>query len=86
MPRVSEFYGIAIYMYHNDHAPPHIHAEYSGDEAAFRIDTLDVLFGQLPRRARAFVLDRASQHQAELQSNWHLARQGLPLNRIDPLN
>jgi Domain of unknown function (DUF4160) len=26
MPRISQFYGIAIYMYYRDHAPPHVHA------------------------------------------------------------
>ena len=28
MPRVSEFYGIAIYPYYSDHNPPHFHAVY----------------------------------------------------------
>lgn len=27
MPRVSEFFGVAIYFYFNDHPPPHFHAE-----------------------------------------------------------
>ena len=26
VPRISAFYGIAIYMYYPDHAPPHFHA------------------------------------------------------------
>ena len=25
MPRVSEFFGITIHMYYNDHMPPHFH-------------------------------------------------------------
>jgi len=33
MPCVSEFFGIAIYMYFNDHSPPHFHAEYGESEA-----------------------------------------------------
>ena len=33
MPRISEFYGIVIEMYFADHAPPHFHARYSGEEA-----------------------------------------------------
>ena len=33
MPRISFFYGIAIYMYFRDHAPPHFHAQYAGEEA-----------------------------------------------------
>ena len=85
MPQVSEFFGIAIYMYYNDHAPPHFHAEYAGDEAAFRIDTLGKLYGELPRRARVLVLEWAADHRTELQENWDRARQGLPLEQIPPL-
>jgi hypothetical protein len=33
MPRVSAFYGVEIYMYYNDHAPPHFHAMHGDDEA-----------------------------------------------------
>ena len=35
MPRLSEFYGIAIYMYWQDHAPPHFHAFYAGMKRNF---------------------------------------------------
>jgi len=27
MPEISRFYGIVIKMFHNDHEPPHFHAE-----------------------------------------------------------
>ncbi len=30
MPEICRFLGIVIAMYHNDHAPPHFHAKYSG--------------------------------------------------------
>ncbi|MGH2759714.1 MAG: DUF4160 domain-containing protein, partial [Actinomycetota bacterium] len=33
LPRISEFYGIVIFMYHDDHPPPHFHARYGGDWA-----------------------------------------------------
>ncbi len=32
VPRIGQFYGIAIYMY-SDHPPPHIHAQYGGVES-----------------------------------------------------
>ena len=28
MPRISNFYGIVIWMYFNEHNPPHFHATY----------------------------------------------------------
>ena len=85
MPCVSDFYGIAIYMYYSDHAPPHFHAEYAGDEVEIEIATLQVLQGGLKRRALGLVLEWASLHQAELGINWNLARQGLPLQPIGGL-
>ncbi|MBR1656884.1 MAG: DUF4160 domain-containing protein [Synergistaceae bacterium] len=33
MPEISRFYGIRIYMYYDEHNPPHFHAKYDGDEA-----------------------------------------------------
>jgi Domain of unknown function (DUF4160) len=86
MPRVSQFYGIAIYIYYNDHAPPHFHAEYAEDEALFTIETLQVLQGSVPRRVRALVVEWATQHLDELVANWNLARQGVPLQSIEPLD
>ena len=32
MPVISRFFGIAIYMYWRDHAPPHFHALYQDGE------------------------------------------------------
>ncbi len=46
MPRVSQFNGIIIAMYYNDHNPPHFHVRYAGHEATIEIDTLDYLEGQ----------------------------------------
>ena len=86
MPCVSDFYGIAIYMYYSDHAPPHFHAEYAGDEVEIEIGSLNILRGGLKRRALGMVLEWAELHQAELDMNWNLARQGLPLQNIDGLN
>ena len=86
MPCISQFFGVAIYMYYNDHVPPHFHAEYAGHEATFLIDTLEIRSGRLPRRARALVVEWASLHRAELHTNWDLARQGLPLQDIEPLD
>lgn len=86
MPCVSEFYGIVIYLYYNDHNPPHFHAEHAGNEAVIGIETLGILMGELPRRASAMVLEWASLHRDELREDWDRARQGLPLLPIPPLD
>lgn len=85
MPRLSQFYGIAIYMYYRDHAPPHFHAIYGDNEAVFEIATGDVLAGSLPRRARTMVEDWLSAHRAELQVDWDLATASQPLVPVPPL-
>lgn len=55
MPTISVFYGIVIQMFWMDHAPPHFHALYGGEEALIDIRSLAVLEGALPRRALALV-------------------------------
>lgn len=86
MPRISQFFGIVITMYFNDHAPPHFHAIYQGQEAQFSIETLEILRGSIPRRARALVLEWAMEHRQELKRNWYKARQGKPLDPVEPLD
>ena len=57
MPTLSEFFGILIRMYWDDHPPPHFHALYGEFEAQYNIVTLDVIVGALPRRAHAMVVE-----------------------------
>jgi hypothetical protein len=85
MPCVSRFYGISIYLYFQNHAPPHFHAVYGGSEAALEIESSHVLRGSLPGRAKALVRAWAEQHRAELRDNWERARRGEPLADIAPL-
>jgi len=47
MPCVCQFFGIAIYFCFSDHAPPHFHAFYGGDEAVYEIETLRVFAGSM---------------------------------------
>ena len=60
MPQVSRFFGIVIYMYFNDHTPPHFHAVYGEYEAVYTIETLETLRGTLLRRAHSMVIEWAS--------------------------
>ena len=85
MPRVSEFYGIAIYFYYADHNPPHFHAVYGGQQVEIAIRTREVLAGALPGRALRLISEWADQYEAELLANWDRACDGQPLNPIPPL-
>jgi hypothetical protein len=86
MPRISQFYGITVYIYYRDHAPPHFHAIYAEHEAEFEIATAAVLDGKLPRNARNLVTQWATAHRVELLRDWELARAGQPLEPIEPLD
>ena len=85
MPTISEFFGIFIRMDYSDHNPPHFHAYYGQHEAIFNIQTLEILEGYLPRRAKALVIEWASEHRASLMQDWDLAEQHKPLQSIPPL-
>jgi hypothetical protein len=86
VPRISFFYGIAIYMYWDEahHAAPHFHARYAGRAASVDLDGV-VIAGSLPRRALALVVEWARLHRAELESNWERARRAEALEPIEPL-
>jgi len=85
MPVICQFFGIVIRMFFNDHAPPHFHAEYNAFKAVVRLETLELVEGRLPPRARALVLDWAAQHRAELMADWELCRAKQPPKPIAPL-
>ena len=84
MPKISEFYGVTIRMYHNEHLPPHFHAEYGGTKASIAFDGR-VLRGRLSPRALRLIRNWARLHRAELAKNWSLARNGADLVQIEPL-
>lgn len=85
VPRISTFYGIAIYMDYRDHAPPHFHAIYAESEAVVAIETAEVLEGRLPRRARSLVSEWTAAHRDELRRAWESARASQPLPSIPGL-
>lgn len=85
MPRVSQFFGIVIAIYFNDHAPPHFHARYGEFEVVMGIENLEILESSMPKRALGLLWEWAGLHRGELIADWDLARKGLPLNLIEPL-
>ena len=84
MPVISRFFGIVIYMYWRDHAPPHFHAKYQGQEVTVQIESGRVE-GQINYRALALVQEWRQLHVAELAENWRLAEQKRILRTIEPL-
>lgn len=85
MPEISRFYGITIYMFYNEHNPPHIHAQYQDYEAVIEIESGKIK-GKFPRRALNLINEWIEIHKKELIENWILSEKRIPLKSIKPLN
>ena len=85
MPVISRFFGILIALYWDDHAPPHFHAKYGGEEAVVDIKNGVVIKGALSTRVISLVEEWRQLHVEELMKDWDLARQRKPLQYIAPL-
>lgn len=84
MPIISRFFGIIVYMYWRDHAPPHFHARYEDDEVAVIIETGEVK-GLMSKRALALIEEWRVAHKKDLLEDWALAEEKKALKRIEPL-
>lgn len=88
MPRISSFYGITIWMYHDEsqhRGRPHFHARYGASEASVDLEQLVIMSGRLPPRIWKLVVEWALAHRPELRENWRRARAHRPLLSIEPL-
>jgi hypothetical protein len=85
VPEISRFLGIRIYMYFEEHSPPHFHARYAGKEILVEIASFAIMRGDFPGRALGLVVEWARLHRGELEANWIRARSTEPLVPIEPL-
>jgi Domain of unknown function (DUF4160) len=86
MPYISMFFGIIIRMYHNDHNPPHFHAEYQGQRGLFDFNGKLIRGSLKSNTAQKLIKEWTLLHQDELYLNWDKAVQGKLLDRIAPLD
>jgi len=85
MPLISEFFGISIFMYWNEHVPPHFHASYAEYEILVDIRDAVVLKGAFPAKQLKLVLAWCELREAELLENWDRAKEMQEMLHIDPL-
>jgi hypothetical protein len=71
MPEISRFLGIVIYMYFEEHNPPHFHVKYNEYKAVMDIQTLNILAGNLPVKVRNLVAEWAELYEQELLEMWN---------------
>ncbi|ACF44616.1 DUF4160 domain-containing protein [Pelodictyon phaeoclathratiforme] len=86
MPEISRFFGIIIRMFHQEHNPPHFHAEFQGKKAVFDFQG-NILRGDLgSKTAVKLVREWVDLRVAELETDWRLAMTGQEIKKIEPLD
>jgi len=85
MPIISEFYGIKIMMFWNEHMPPHFHAEYGDNKILVGIQSGTVIKGIFPFKQLKLVLAWCEIHNQELMNNWDNAVKHESIDKINPL-
>ncbi|MDR1786339.1 MAG: DUF4160 domain-containing protein [Spirochaetaceae bacterium] len=85
MPELSRFLGVVVYMYFNDHNPPHFHVEYGEYSASIAIGNLSLLEGDVPSRILGYVVEWASMHKQELIADWDMIQATGKYLKIQPL-
>jgi len=85
MPELSRFLGIVIYMYFNEHNPPHFHAEYNEFKVSISIRDLRVMEGKMPAKVMGLIIEWAQENQNELLANWNTIQKEGKYHKIKPL-
>jgi len=86
MPCISQFYGISIYVYYRDHAPPHVHARYSGQKVTLDVRSGSIVAGELAPRALRLVREWLALNEVRVVASWDEARRGLRPTPVPPLD
>ncbi len=84
-PRISEFFGIEIFLYWNDHNPPHFHVKYADHNAYVSIQDPHIIEWSLPKKIEKLVLAWAELYNEALLEDWELVQLLKTPKRIDPL-
>lgn len=87
MPRISEFFGLTVYMYWFDtqkHRIPHFHVRYQGAEAVFHLNG-ERMEGDLGPRAERLVAEWCAERSTELHDAWERAAAGREIPWVLPL-
>ena len=70
MPEICRFYEIIVYIFFNDHNPPHFKVKYGEFEANVLIENGNLLNGDFPISKLKLVSAWAEIHKQELLAMW----------------
>ena len=85
MPEICRFLGIVIYMYFDEHNPPHFHAKYNEYKASIEIDNLSIISGELPPRVLSLIVEWGMMYRKELFGNWNSLKNNGKYKKVKPL-
>ena len=85
MPEICRFLGIVIYMYFDEHNPPHFHAKYNEYKASIEIDNLSILKGELPPRVLSLIAEWGMMYRNELFDNWNSLKNNGKFKKVKSL-
>jgi Domain of unknown function (DUF4160) len=81
VPEISRFFEIIVYMFFNDHNPPHFKVKYGEFEANIFIENGNLLNGDFPVSKLKLVSAWAEIHKNELLQMWNTKE----FHKINPL-
>ncbi len=82
MPEITRFYGIVIKIFlTKDHNPPHFHAIYGEYNGSFEIETLNMIEGDLPKKAQSMIKEWGLKYRSEIMEMWN----SKTLKKLPPL-
>lgn len=84
MPCICQFDGASIYVYYNDHVPPHIHVKKGGLDAEVEIITGDVLEGSIEKNLHNTVRKWVVKERGPLLEAYAKAQAGIPPGKVNP--
>lgn len=71
MPEICRFYGVVVYMFYNDHTPPHFKVKYGEFEANIMIENGNLMNGDFPLSKLKLVQAWLEIHREEILQIWN---------------
>ena len=82
MPEITRFYGIIIKIFlTREHNPPHFHALYGEYNGSFDIETLEMIEGDLPKKAQNLIKEWGEKYKPNIKAKWEKKK----IKKLPPL-
>jgi hypothetical protein len=82
MAKLAIVDAVKLFMYPNDHAPPHFHALFAEYHAVIDVETLTMVRGHIPRAKLRSILAWAAPRRSQLAEAWNLTQARMPAGPI----